>query len=177
MDMDGVASLSNIVQPERAVRENRVLNPVQLLTLVNMSFPKSETGVDEKGRFVIKGLEKREVDENGKATTIMGDIYPFAEQAGELPCSRCGERLKPNTELHPSDPKHPFTSLLKRKLVHVQPESLPSTSENANKRPRPEVEEPRDPGLTDEDRELVEGLRRFKDSNLGREIKDACITQ
>lgn len=32
-------------------------------------------------------------------------------------------------------------------------------------------------GLGAADRELVEGLRRFKDSRLGREVRDVCVQQ
>jgi len=32
-------------------------------------------------------------------------------------------------------------------------------------------------GLAQEDKELLDGLRRFKDSDLGKEVKDICVNQ
>lgn len=31
--------------------------------------------------------------------------------------------------------------------------------------------------LGSEEKELLDGLRRFKDSDLGREVKDICVNQ
>ncbi len=33
------------------------------------------------------------------------------------------------------------------------------------------------PSLTDEDRELVEGLSRFRESALGKEVRQVCVHQ
>jgi hypothetical protein len=64
----------------------------------------------------------------------------------------------------PSSPNHPLSSLLKRKLAMLD--------EHAPRR-----EEGWDEPLTDADIELVEGVKRFKGSRLGREVKDACVSQ
>jgi hypothetical protein len=75
------------------------------------------------------------------------------------------------TEPDASDPRHPLTSMLKRKLALLHPE--PDTIEGAK---RPKVD---DVGkeLTPADREMIDGLKRFKDSGLGREISETCLTQ
>jgi len=85
----------------------------------------------------------------------------------------------------PSDPSHPFTSLLKRKLASLHPEALPSqehlkrtrsnTSTGGLIRNISEAKAERE--LGPEDRELLEGLRRFKGSAMGKEVRDVCVNQ
>lgn len=143
-------------------RENRLLNPVELISLVRMTFPKSEAAVDDQGRFVLRGLERREGVEKGR-TARSTDMFPFAVAA----------------QPHPSDPAHPFTSLLKRKLALLAPEpdepepKRRATSIGVNI-PMGEAAEEE---LSAEDRELVDGLARFRDSKLGKEVRDVCVQQ
>lgn len=126
----------------------RLLNPVELISLTRMTFPKCEPAVDEDGRFVIRGLERRVPESSSRQ-----DMFPF------------GLASQPS----PSDPNHPFTNILKRKLALLDPEpTKPPSIVNLNNG----KEE-----LTDEDRELVEGLKRFKHSRLGQEVRDACVQQ
>lgn len=150
------------------VREHRLLNPVELITLARMTFPKAEPAIDEDGRFVIRGLERRDGVEKGRAGRSI-DMFPFALAAQPTP----------------SDPAHPFTALLKRKLALLAPEPEPKRRAVggigvnigvppvgvAQTQPEPELE------LTDEERELLEGLQRFKGSRLGREVRDVCVQQ
>jgi len=72
-------------------------------------------------------------------------------------------------EPKPSDPNHPLTSLLKRKLgqLHPDPDSTDA------KRPKKEFSET----LAEEEKELLEGLRRFKGSTFGKEVRDMCVNQ
>ena len=70
-------------EPAPAVkREERLLNPVELITLTRMTFPKCEPAVDESGRFIIKGLERREGVERGR-NIKMDEMFPFALATGE----------------------------------------------------------------------------------------------
>jgi hypothetical protein len=62
----------------RTLQESRMLNPVELITLVRMTFPKAETVVDEHGRFVIRGVERREEKRKGKV-----EMFPFGQSLGE----------------------------------------------------------------------------------------------
>ncbi len=61
--------------------ENRLLNPVELITLARMTFPSCEPVVDEAGRFVIKGLERRQGEEKARGAG-KGDMFPFALASG-----------------------------------------------------------------------------------------------
>lgn len=61
----------------------RMLNPVELIALTRMAFPKCEPAVDEDGRFVIRGLERREGVEKGREAKA-ADMFPFALASGEL---------------------------------------------------------------------------------------------
>lgn len=91
----------------------------------------------------------------------------------------------------PSDPSHPFTSLLKRKLALLNPDPDEPSKRRASSSSGqlsgigvniglggvnldPAAA---DGELADEDRELVEGLRRFRHSRLGREVRDVCVQQ
>ena len=60
----------------------RLLNPVELITLARMAFAKCEPCVDEDGRFVIRGLERREGVEQGKSAKSR-DMFPFASASGK----------------------------------------------------------------------------------------------
>jgi hypothetical protein len=59
-------------------RSMRVLNPVELLQLVRITFPSCEPAVDEAGRFVVRGLERRE----GVRDPKRGEMFPFALTTG-----------------------------------------------------------------------------------------------
>lgn len=147
-------------------REERLLNPVELITLTRMTFPKCEPAVDESGRFIIKGLERREGVERGRNIKL-DEMFPFALATGES--SYHPPRVKLMKEPKGSDPNHPLTSLLKRKLGQLHPD--PETSDT--KRPKKEFSE----ALADEEKELLEGLRRFKGSSFGKEVRDMCVNQ
>ncbi|EIW68615.1 hypothetical protein TREMEDRAFT_63083 [Tremella mesenterica DSM 1558] len=123
----------------------RLLNPVELISLTKIAFPDAVPAVDEQGRFVIKGLERREGVEKSRGPK-MGDIYPFALMTAPAP----------------SDPDHPLRTLIKRKLTSL--EQLETSSEKKRK-------------LTVDDEELLDGLKRFRNSDLGREVRDVCVQQ
>jgi hypothetical protein len=175
------------------LRENRLLNPVELLSLVRMTFPKSEATVDESGRFVVRGLERRDAVERGASAGRVvraADMFPFALTA----------------QPSPSDPASPFTALLKRKLALLAPEPA-EDAEGQVDAPPPKrratigVNIPPAPApthmhmqaqaqaqthatlaaheedLAPEERELLDGLARFRHSRLGREARDVCVQQ
>lgn len=148
-------------------RDLRLLNPIELIALTRMTFPKCEPAVDDDGRFVIRGLERREGIERGRGVRGSTDMFPFALAAAP----------------QPSDPAHPFTAILKRKLALLDPEP-----DAPNKRRGLNVlnggigvnigipVEP-EPELSLEERELLEGLGRFRNSKLGKEVRDVCVQQ
>ncbi|WVQ97760.1 hypothetical protein IAU59_004874 [Kwoniella sp. CBS 9459] len=171
-------------------RENRLLNPFELINLTRMTFPKCEPSVDASGRFIIRGLTRREGHEPG-ARSREREMFPFALM----------------NEAKPGDA---FVGLMKRKLELLNPEPSPEAQRNqqhhgstsgaddlgsapadsANKRARLTASEggtngngnggtggDGDQELTEEDRELVEGLKRFRGSKLGEQVRDACISQ
>lgn len=137
----------------------RLLNPVELIALTRMTFPKAEPAVDEEGRFVIRGIERREGVEKGRPRTA--DMFPFAL----------------SQQPSPSDPAHPFTALLKRKLALLDPDPEQPRKRAAgigvNIAPQPEPEHE----LSQDERELLDGLRRFRSSSLGKEVRDVCVQQ
>ncbi|WVQ76750.1 hypothetical protein IAR50_006424 [Cryptococcus sp. DSM 104548] len=162
--IDATAFPASVPSPEPAPptsnppKEDRLLTPLELINLTRMTFPTCEPLVDEYGRFIVKGLERREGHEPGKKRRE-GEMYPFAlmrEVEGE---TRVGEE---------------FVRAIKRKLANLQdgPDLAidAKIEEGKAKRRR---EEP----LTEEDREMLEGLKRFKSSRLGQEVHDACISQ
>lgn len=130
----------------------RLLNPVELISLTRMTFPKAEPAVDEEGRFVIRGLERRIPE-----PSVRKDMFPFALAS----------------QPSPSDPNHPFTNILKRKLALLDPEPNKRAPGGIGVNIGVKVE----PELTEEDRELVDGLKRFRGSKLGKEVRDACVQQ
>jgi hypothetical protein len=65
----------------------RMLNPVELIALARMTFPKCEPAVDEDGRFVVRGLERREGVEKGRGVKA-ADMFPFALASGEWGAAR-----------------------------------------------------------------------------------------
>jgi len=77
-------------------------------------------------------------------------------------------------EARPTDPNHPLTTLLKRKLGLLNPESDGQTPKKAK---ADDSNGGLDPNLTEEDRELLEGLKRFKGSKLGHEVGEICVNQ
>ncbi|WVF70124.1 hypothetical protein IAT40_004912 [Kwoniella sp. CBS 6097] len=168
-----------------ARRENRLLNPFELINLTRMTFPKCEPSVDASGRFIIRGLTRREGHEPG-ARNREREMFPFALMS----------------EAKPGDA---FVGLMKRKLEMLNPEPGPESQRNQphgssagtagltltpngdghgpNKRARMNeggLNENNGNGeqdLTEEDRELVEGLKRFRGSKLGEQVRDACVSQ
>lgn len=137
----------------------RLLNPVELIALTRMTFPKAEPAVDDEGRFVIRGIERRDAVEKGRPRTA--DMFPFALASQPAP----------------SDPAHPFTALLKRKLALLDPDPEQPRKRAAgigvNIAPQPEPEHE----LSQDERELLDGLRRFRSSSLGKEVRDVCVQQ
>lgn len=150
-------------QPSR--REERLLNPVELISLTRMTFPKCEPAVDENGRFIIRGLERREAEEKGRNGIKPDEMFPFALASGKSASNRRELIAAPD----PSDPNHPFTSLLKRKLALLHPDPDAATDSKRSRKAQ-EV-------LGEEERELLEGLKRFKGSSFGREVRDICVSQ
>ncbi|KIR60366.1 hypothetical protein I314_03657 [Cryptococcus bacillisporus CA1873] len=134
----------------QAPRESRLLTPVELINLTRMTFPACEPCVDASGRFVIKGLERREGLEPGRKSRE-GEMFPFALMSEKQP----GEE---------------FVKVMKRKLASLHPEGAESRSDGESKRKRDEV-------LTEEDKELIEGLKRFRGSKLGEQVRDVCVSQ
>ncbi|KAL7423250.1 hypothetical protein Q5752_002550 [Cryptotrichosporon argae] len=157
-------------------REHRLLDPVELISLVRMTFPKCEPAVDAHGRFVIRGLERRDAVEKGRHARAAADMFPFALMNAPSP----------------SDPAHPLTSLLKRKLARLAPDAGPAKRARADADARANSVAGGGAGdgdgdgngaggppdeLAPEDEELLEGIRRFRHSKLGREVRDACVNQ
>ncbi|ODN96453.1 hypothetical protein L198_04167 [Cryptococcus wingfieldii CBS 7118] len=160
--MDTTHFTASASSPDSALpgipKENRLLTPLELINLTRMTFPTCEPLVDENGRFIVKGLERREGYEPGKKRRE-GEMYPFAlmrETEGE---TRVGEE---------------FVRAIKRKLASLQDgPDLALGAKIEEGRAKKRREEP----LTEEDREMLEGLKRFKSSRLGQEVHDACISQ
>ncbi|KIR54447.1 hypothetical protein I315_02929 [Cryptococcus gattii Ru294] len=134
----------------QAPRESRLLTPVELINLTRMTFPACEPCVDASGRFVIKGLERREGLEPGRKSRE-GEMFPFSLMSEKQP----GEE---------------FVKVMKRKLASLHPEGTERRSDGESKRKREEV-------LTEEDKELIEGLKRFRGSKLGEQVRDVCVSQ
>ncbi|WWC59138.1 uncharacterized protein I303_101686 [Kwoniella dejecticola CBS 10117] len=89
-------------QTQTKKKENRLLNPYELINLTRMTFPKCEPVIDASGKFVIKGLERR-----------MGHIPGSAERNREMF----------NFALYnESKPGEAFVNLMKRKLGLLAPE-------------------------------------------------------
>lgn len=59
--------------------ETRILNPVELLQIARITFPSCTPAVDEEGRFVVRGLEKR----TGVKVPKVAEMFPFALMHGE----------------------------------------------------------------------------------------------
>jgi len=64
----------------------RLLNPVELITLTRMTFPHCEPVVDDDGKFVIRGIERRDGVEKGWVDKS-GEMFPFALMSGTNPSS------------------------------------------------------------------------------------------
>ncbi|KAK8846696.1 hypothetical protein IAR55_005783 [Kwoniella newhampshirensis] len=154
--------------PQQSKKEpNRLLNPLELINLTRMTFPKCEPIVDSSGRFVIRGLERREGLEPGKKGRE-GEMFPFALMSEEKP----GQA---------------FVGLMKRKLAALAPEPSPDiplaattghekeeNEERSGKRHKGEKEMEE---LAEEDKELLDGLKRFRGSKLGEKVREVCVTQ
>lgn len=136
-------------------RSERLLNPVELINLARMTFPKCEPVVDEQGRFIIKGLERRGGVEKG--IVKVGDMFPFALASDDRGTSADG---------------NPLATLLKRKLATLYPEE-PGSSKQAKLGDK----DSGDSNLTAEEKELLGGLKRFKSSALGKEVRNICVNQ
>lgn len=74
-------------------RPPRMLNPVELLQLVRITFPTCEPAIDDAGRFVVRGLEKRASVRDPK----VGDMFPFALVTGMSPKSNGHRRPSKST--------------------------------------------------------------------------------
>jgi hypothetical protein len=98
----------------------------------------------------------------------------------------------------PSDPTHPFTSLIKRKLALLTPEPDTPSKRRAYGDGvlngvgsgigvnigvgvpvgvAATAAAAADEDLAESDRELLDGLRRFRNSKLGKEVRDTCVQQ
>jgi hypothetical protein len=64
----------------------RLLNPVEMITLTRMTFPQCTPVVDADGKFVIRGIERREGVEKGWVDKS-GEMFPFALMSGKLSSS------------------------------------------------------------------------------------------
>jgi hypothetical protein len=60
----------------------RLLSPVELITLTRMTFPHCRPVVDDDGKFVIRGVERREGVEKG-FTNRNSEMFPFALMTGQ----------------------------------------------------------------------------------------------
>jgi hypothetical protein len=69
---------------------HRLLDPVELITLTRMTFPECEPIVDEQGRFVIRGIARRE---GIRREEEIGEMFPFAAMNGEYPICLQGYSL------------------------------------------------------------------------------------
>lgn len=58
---------------------SRLLDPVELITLTRMTFPHCEPVVDDEGRFIIRGMARRE----GVRNEEVGEMFPFAALTGK----------------------------------------------------------------------------------------------
>lgn len=82
-DLDGGPNnLDPELDPQPPIVHHRLLSPVELITLTRMTFPQCEPAVDDDGKFVIRGLERREGVEKGW-TDKSQDMFPFALLNGE----------------------------------------------------------------------------------------------
>jgi hypothetical protein len=75
----------------------RLLNPVEMITLTRMTFPHCEPVVDENGKFVIRGIERREGVEKGWVDKS-NEMFPFALMTGALITNFLWLELKSRTE-------------------------------------------------------------------------------
>jgi len=85
----------------------RLLNPVEMITLTRMTFPHCEPVVDENGKFVIRGIERREGVEKGWVDKS-NEMFPFALMTGML-CVIC---LSARADKQNQDPATPSIHLL-----------------------------------------------------------------
>jgi hypothetical protein len=87
------------------------------------------------------------------------DLQPKAKRARESEPASSNTPIQPVLEAQP--PQTLVTAEELERLARTSQDQESSYSE----------------ALPAADRELVEGLRRFKDSRLGREIRDVCVQQ
>jgi hypothetical protein len=59
---------------------------VEMITLTRMTFPQCTPVVDADGKFVIRGIERREGVEKGWVDKS-GEMFPFALMSGKLSSS------------------------------------------------------------------------------------------
>lgn len=76
-DLDAQNNLDPELDPQPTIVQHRLLSPLELITLSRMTFPQCEPAVDGDGKFVIRGLERREGVEKGW-TDKSQDMFPFA---------------------------------------------------------------------------------------------------
>lgn len=82
-DLDGGHNnLDPELDPQAPIVHHRLLSPVELITLTRMTFPQCEPAVDDDGKFVIRGLERRDGVEKGW-TDKSQDMFPFALLSGK----------------------------------------------------------------------------------------------
>lgn len=106
-DLDGANQLDpDLDPPAAAVIHHRLLSAVELITLARMTFPECEPAVDDDGKFVIRGLERREGVEKGW-TDKSAEMFPFALMSGtsrrvvsltavaDIPCRAESKRPRP----------------------------------------------------------------------------------
>ncbi|WWC67621.1 uncharacterized protein I206_101531 [Kwoniella pini CBS 10737] len=189
---------TNIEQiPSIKKKENRLLNPYELINLTRMTFPKCEPIIDENGKFVIKGLEKR---------------------IGHLPGSAERNREMFNFTLYNENkPGEAFVNLMKRKLgllnsessfineeinnnnskklkINLNEENHEKEENNNNNNLQQQQQEEKEEEeeeeenlfleklknekeLDEQDKELINGLKRFRNSKLGESVREVCISQ
>ncbi|WVQ68909.1 uncharacterized protein L199_007118 [Kwoniella botswanensis] len=168
-----------VQQQQQPKKENRLLNPFELINLTRMTFPKCEPVVDSSGKFVIKGLERR---------------------LGHIPGSREREREMFNFALYnESKPGEAFVGLMKRKLGMLNSDPSPTSTPRSTTRDedgereskKTKIDEAKqneemqdrnknqnpNQDLSEEDKELIQGLKRFRNSQLGDQVRDVCISQ
>lgn len=81
-DLDGQTHLDADLDPPSTIIHHRLLNPVELINLARMTFPQCEPAVDGGGKFIIRGLERREGVEKGWSDKSQ-EMFPFALLNGE----------------------------------------------------------------------------------------------
>lgn len=130
----------------------------------------------------MRGITRRE---GVRREEEIGEMFPFAAMSGKFSTTLQIEGISDESAPNPSSPNHPLTALLKRKLAQLHPDSDDPESDSSagvvpRKRHRSQVQnggEDDDEEISVEDRKLIEGLKRFRGSKLGSEVRDVCVSQ